>query len=276
MTYEQTPLWGDISLARHDEYDGEGFYLSREFEIVLGAATNRGGRSKNEDEYLMHPTIVCLSDGIWGGGHGELMSKFTCRALADEWERLEKSGLESDERMRLALARTDEFVSRVSSYFNGEPGATVVAVARSAGDDLVFGAVGDSRAYLLKGGELLPVFDSLGRESRGSNRLSAALGYGMLRSGRLDASVSVISGDLGDKLVLCTDGVWTTVAEDEMAAKLRESSNPYYVANALVAKAVEAAGPVGDNATAVVGALLRAGGSSEATPVGPILACAEY
>lgn len=272
MCEERTPLWGDISSSQFEGSVKDVDWSAQAFDVMVDGTSERGGRLRNEDSYRLSPLVACVSDGIGGARYGDVMSKLVCAALLDEWAHLDGCDLSGEDRMRTALRKTDEFVSRVSECLGGDSGATVVAVARM-GSDLLFGSVGDSRAFLLHDGKTCAVFDELGRENLASNRLVSALGYGMVCRSEAGVCVGRVPGSIGDAFVLCTDGVWTNVTESEMADVLRTASSPFSAASSLVSRAVEVGGPDGDNATAVVGMLCTRGDCREEGLMGSILDC---
>ena len=238
---------------------------SGRLRMTFGARSDQGGRRRNEDSCAIAETISCVSDGIGGADYGDVMSKLVVATMCEEWDGLAGSDVGAEERMRLALERTDEFLSRVASRLGGGPGATVVAVAQ-VDDALIFGSVGDSRAFLLDSRGLVPVFPDSGRESDQGNALSSALGYGMLQRDRDVASVTSLKEEEGARVLLCTDGVWASLSDDEMEEALRSGAHPWVSARSLVEKSVKAGGARGDNATALVGMVGRESSSFEKTP----------
>ena len=173
--------------------------------LSFGAYSDRGGRRRNEDSFLITDAISCVSDGIGGAEHGDVMSKLACSAVCGEWDSLPGSEMSAEERMRRSILGADSFLTKVGMGLGGGPGATIVAVA-SAGGALVFGAVGDSRAFVLDERGLLSVFPETGREADAGNALSAALGYGMLEGG-YEPRVTSLRVSRGARVLLCTDGV---------------------------------------------------------------------
>lgn len=148
-------------------------------EVVASACSERGSRALNEDSFMIAGDFMCVSDGIGGAPHGDIVSRVCCGALADEWRR---ESTDEDGMVR-AFCAADDLVNRVSCYLGKGSGATLVAAAR-CGEKMVFGCVGDSAAWLLPpAGGLVRVFEASGRLREAGSALDAAMGYRMLQGG---------------------------------------------------------------------------------------------
>ena len=140
-------------------------------------------------------------------------------------------------------------------------GTTITAMLASA-DGAQIVHVGDSRAYLLRDGRLRrltqdhTVVERLAREGKipanevdhhpQRSVLERALGVGP----EVDVDVQLLDVHLGDRLLLCTDGLTTMLEDEEIQAILREEKEPDAASRRLIAEALEAGGK--DNVTAVV------------------------
>jgi serine/threonine protein phosphatase PrpC len=141
-------------------------------------------------------------------------------------------------------------------------GTTFCALGVIADGVVAITNVGDSRAYLTRDGSLQVLTDDhtvagqLLREGKLTAReaaqhpqrhlLTRALGVGTeiaIDTTRLDAVV-------GDRLLLCTDGVFSSTPDEELAQLLNESDTAQTVADAVVERAL--ANGSDDNASAVV------------------------
>jgi PPM family protein phosphatase len=123
--------------------------------------------------------------------------------------------------------------------------------------------VGDSRAYLLRGGELQPVTEdhslvaelvrsgdltrAQAAEHPQKNLITRALGA----DEEVEVDTAVLPVEAGDRLLLCSDGLTDMVAEARIAEILADSpDDPEGPARALVSAALEAGGS--DNVTVIV------------------------
>jgi protein phosphatase len=142
-----------------------------------------------------------------------------------------------------------------------ESGTTLTALLVT-GAELTLVHVGDSRAYLLRDGELLRLTTdhshvrTLIDEGRLTEEEASAHPQRALLTRALDgrdgsaADVSTRQAQAGDRYLLCTDGLSAVVREEELRAVLTSASDPETAVRNLVALARRAGGP--DNIAAVV------------------------
>jgi len=231
--------------------------------LVAGGATDVGNvRAGNEDQLLIAEPLYAVADGMGGHAAGEVASASAMEALLVAFDG-NPSGSGLEDAVRDANRAVWE-QSRRSSELRGM-GTTMTAVALiDEGDDEVLAVahVGDSRAYLLRDGELTQVTEdhSVPEELRRAGRLSpeeAATDprrHVLTRVLGVDSEVEVDTFQLvpyrGDRLLLASDGLFGELSDDEIASILRRRSKPERVAQQLVAGAKEAGGA--DNITVVV------------------------
>jgi protein phosphatase len=138
-----------------------------------------------------------------------------------------------------------------------------VAFIDAPAEQIVFGHVGDSRAYRLRGNvlEQMTTDHSLVAElvesgvltpeeaERHPQRSAITRAVGTERT--IDIDVFTVPAELGDLVLLCSDGLTDMLSEDEIAATLLEAdSDPEQAAGALVAAANARGGE--DNITVVL------------------------
>jgi len=220
-------------------------------------------RKNNEDSLLVgegrDETLFVVADGIGGFEAGEVASSIAVDVLKDVGpsESLEDAIREANRRI-LAAARGD-------ARFHGM-GTTVVAMRfGGTGEEPIaqISHVGDSRAYLLRGGELKPVTEDhslvaelvrsgdLTRDQASEhpqkNLITRALGV----EEEVDVDTVVLPVEPGDRLLLCSDGLSDMVPEPRMLTILTSNpENPERAVRALLSAALEAGGA--DNVTVVV------------------------
>jgi protein phosphatase len=139
---------------------------------------------------------------------------------------------------------------------------TTLTAAVLEGDVLVIGHVGDSRAYLLRDGDLrqLTTDHSVIAELIAAGELTESEAEldprraMITRSIGIDSDVEVDVFDLdlqpGDRLLLCSDGLTTMVRDEAIASVLHAEPDRERAADALVQAANEAGGA--DNITVVI------------------------
>jgi protein phosphatase len=235
------------------------------------AGTDVGlARSGNEDSYLCGRTVFAVADGLGGHQGGEVASAMAVeplaaldgRAFADARQAAEAltAGIAEANRAILERAREDRTLWGM--------GTTVTAAAVAADRLLQLAHVGDSRAYLLRGG------GPLRQLTEDHTAVAEAVGRGLLtraqaavhpqrgvvtRAVGLDPGVRVdtpppLELAEGDQVLLCSDGLTEVVDEERIAEVLAGQADGDGACRALIAAANDAGGP--DNVTVV---LLRVG-----------------
>jgi serine/threonine protein phosphatase PrpC len=230
----------------------------------VGARTDVGRvREGNEDSYMVHEPLYAVADGMGGHQGGEVASNLALQAL----ERIaEEPAPDGDSAPQLAEV-VREANRQVLQKASGDPalagmGTTLTAVLAGTGARVHVAHVGDSRAYLLRNGELTQltrdqtVVQRLVDEGRITPQeaeihpqrsiLTNALGVDR------EIQVDEASYELtpGDRLLLCSDGLSGMVPEDQIRQILREQEDPQAACDALVEMANAAGGQ--DNITVVI------------------------
>ena len=246
--------------------------------IASGGVTDVGRvRSNNEDCFkIVEPLqLFVLSDGMGGEAHGEIASAmavetvvkhcldFEANPAAKVVGAVEPNWSARTKRLSTAvhLANRNIFKSAEANDEQRGMGATLTAVWI---DDarLSVAHVGDSRAYLLRGGGLLQLTrdHSLVAEQVRRGILTAAeaeesdMQSVLLRALGAQAEIEVDAEEHTlfprDVLLLCSDGLTRVVTEPEIAGTLQAETDPIRSAEKLVALANERGGP--DNITVVI------------------------
>jgi PPM family protein phosphatase len=246
----------------------------------LGAASDRGRiREGNEDSYVASGSLAAVADGMGGAQAGEVASATAAdelRGLQDggPWrtdrlagDALKQAVLEANRRIR-EMAAGDKSLEGM--------GTTVTALLED-GDVVHLAHVGDSRAYLLRGGELSQLTEdhTLVQElvKQGKLRPEEAKrhpqGSIITRALGADADVQVDTATFkivpGDRLLLCTDGLTAVVDPATIRNVLLRTRDPQQASERLVAMANEQGGP--DNVTVVV--LDAASGRADTETIDP-------
>jgi protein phosphatase len=224
------------------------------------AATDTGRqRRANEDSLLARSPLFVVADGMGGAQAGEVASRIAVESFQPGVGDPSSPELELASLAHAANARIHEL-----SHANAEQagmGTTLTAVYVGP-DEVAIAHVGDSRAYCMREGELMRLTDD------------HSLVDELLRQGRLTPEEavehpqrSVITRALGpeetvevdtrsfralpdDVYLLCSDGLTTMLAEDEIAAVLRGNPRLRDAGEALIAAANQAGGR--DNITVVL------------------------
>ncbi|GCE11018.1 PP2C family protein-serine/threonine phosphatase [Tengunoibacter tsumagoiensis] len=141
-------------------------------------------------------------------------------------------------------------------------GSTVTSVLVQ-NDQAYIANVGDSRTYLLRGQSLAPLTrdHSLVARLVESKQIAPEdvythpqrnLIYRSLGAGHKNIEIDIFHETLqpGDRLLLCSDGLWEMVRQQDLIATLSEAASPQDICNKLINQANENGGE--DNITAIV------------------------
>jgi protein phosphatase len=217
-------------------------------------------RRRNEDAFVCAPPLFAVADGMGGAQAGEIASRLAAAAV----QRREPAGSPGREEVVALIEEANRAVFERASLDEAASGmGTTLTIALLGEEEVWIGHVGDSRAYLLRQGELRQLTDdhSLVAELVRSGRLSReeaeshpqrsviTRALGTEQAVEVDAfSVPVRPGDL---FLLCSDGL-TSMVEDEAIRRLLEASRPdlEQAARALVEEANRRGGE--DNITVVL------------------------
>jgi protein phosphatase len=216
---------------------------------------------------------LVVADGLGGCAAGEVASRTAIEALLelvldtpDWYMRLDEEGFR--EVMRRMERRTQRLADFLAEKARGDAGlagmGTTMTAACSLGADLLVTHVGDSRAYLFRGGELRRLTrdqtvaqemadrGELSQEEVATHRLRHVLTSAVTAVGgpsRIDLYPERLAD--GDVLLLCSDGLTEMVSDEAVADVLRQGGPMTGACRALLDMALAAGGR--DNVTVVLG-----------------------
>jgi serine/threonine protein phosphatase PrpC len=247
--------------------------------LDVALRTDIGGRSSNEDNMSSYVpedaqvmakkgALFVVADGLGGHVQGEVASELAVNTIRDTYYQ------DTDEDIALSLRKAVEHANALIWQRNGEKfrdatedekaqgGMATTCVAAVLQNDHVYVAnAGDSLAFIMRAEQVMQIAQNhswvveqvhaglLTKEQARShekrNMITRCLGT------KSDVDVYVASEAVqdGDVLLLCTDGLWSLVEEDELRS-IVEQYAPQESAKRLVERANENGGP--DNITAVV------------------------
>ncbi len=238
-------------------------------ESLRSAARSDVGlvRSGNEDSGYAGSHLLAVADGMGGHAAGEVASAVTIATLSA----LDVPGLSTADVLPALAAGVDEASARIAEISRGGTtmaglGTTAVAIYWTPGRISIV-HVGDSRAYLLRDGNLTQLThdhtyvqglvdagritaDEATRHPR-RNIITRAIDGSV----PVESDLSIREARLGDRFLLCTDGLSGVVSEDEIA-RLLAAGDPTGTVTRLVDLALERGAP--DNVTVVVGDIVDA------------------
>lgn len=233
-------------------------------DIMIAAYSDIGGRKENEDSYgyaqdRRGAFWASIADGLGSYGGGKIASEIAveeCRTFFSC-----KSFCSTRELGQLFDAVNSGILQRQSDDVKMRTTAVFLA---AKGSRLIWGHVGDSRMYHYLNGELVrytvdhsvsQLAVALGEISRDQipghsarNKLTKALGTEGTKP-EIHPPVKLERGS--HAFLLCTDGFWEYVTEDEMQSELLESRTPDEWLERMRTKLRLRCGDRNDNNTAV-------------------------
>ena len=238
--------------------------------VRVGAATDIGQvREGNEDSFLIVEPLYAVADGMGGHRGGEVASSLALDTVQGMFERHEGSLAEQVAQANRAVFDRSQNDRSVSGM------GTTLTAAQVDGSRVHLVHVGDSRAYLLRSGELTQITEDhtlvhrmvLEGEITEEEAETHPHRSILTRALGVDQNIQVDEGDLqvvpGDRLLLCTDGLTGMVPEGQIREILLETPDPQEAVDKLV-KVANRAGGI-DNITALILDFSDDGGGPGAT-----------
>jgi PPM family protein phosphatase len=218
-------------------------------------------RGNNEDSAYAGPRLLAIADGMGGHAGGEVASKIVIGAVEDLDE--DRPGNDGDiiTSMRESVEDANEsLASAVKADKALEGMGTTLTALRFAGSTFGVLHIGDSRAYLMRGGQLTQIThdDTYVQSLVDAGRLTLeeasqhprkSVILRALNGVAIEPDVSIREARLGDRYLLCTDGL-TDVVRAETLLEALSDGDPQDCADRLVALALRGGGP--DNVTCIV------------------------
>jgi PPM family protein phosphatase len=220
-------------------------------------------REGNEDSAYAGPRLLAIADGMGGHAAGEVASAVAISAIAP----LDRQNLADSEDMLDALAaavasaRNTLHDMSVSDPAVEGMGTTLTALLW-AGAQVAVCHIGDSRAYLLRDGDLYQItrdhtlIQSLVDEGRltpaaAANHPQRSLIIRALQgSSDADPDLAMHEAIVGDRYLLCSDGLTDVVGDEAVHEVLTTVPDEEEAVHRLIALAIRNGGP--DNITCIV------------------------
>jgi protein phosphatase len=244
--------------------------------LRYAARSDRGLiRGNNQDSVYAGPRLLAVADGMGGHAAGDVASKVVIAALehldddtpsGDLLQALREAVFEGSEHLREVI--------RESPQLEGM-GTTLTAIL-FAGGRLALCHVGDSRAYLVRDGQLSQIThddtfvqtlidDGRITPEEANSHPQRSLLLRALNGQDVDPDLSMREARAGDRYMLCSDGLSGVVSEETLAEALKDP-DPEATADRLIELALRSGGP--DNVTVIVADVIEdTGGRGRLDPV---------
>ncbi|MFG6466322.1 PP2C family protein-serine/threonine phosphatase [Roseateles sp. BYS87W] len=229
--------------------------------------SRRGGRETNEDRmgycYTSEAGLFALADGMGGHPEGEVAAQIALQTLAALFQQDARPAIEDPQRFlqdSIVIAHQQLLRYADSKDLSDTPRTTVVACILQ-GNQAWWAHCGDSRLYLVRQGKLIArtrdhsyseLQEALGRTSRPGEAFNRNVLFTCLGSPgnpMVDCQGPLIL-EQGDRLLLCSDGLWGSVEDFEIVQQLADLGIGEAVPE-LVEQALRRGGERSDNVTAL-------------------------
>lgn len=219
-------------------------------------------REGNEDSGFADSHLLMVADGMGGHAAGELASAMAVATFAE----IAEEDIPKGEVLTTLALGMETLTERIGDVIAADPsnqgmGTTVTGLYWN-GDRVGIVHVGDSRAYRLRDGHLDQVtkdhtyvqtlVDSgeISAEAAATHPRRNLLIRAVDGIHAVEADLSMRETKVGDRYLLCSDGLTGVVPDSELAEVLRQHADPTGSVTRLVDMALEGGAP--DNVTVVV------------------------
>ncbi len=253
--------------------------------VDTGMATHIGTRDYQQDAVFVSPpaaggedaALAVLCDGMGGMSDGEAASSEVVSFVANALSDVRPEDDVPARLMRAVLGANDMLLA--FNRDNGVEAGTTLCIALILGESLFWAGVGDSRIYLLRGGEMA----RLTRDHNYAVQLQRMVENGQISQQQADsdpnreALVSYIGAPVleeldiskaafalqrGDLVLLCSDGLTKALSDEAILRLLQDNAAPLrQTATLLTASAFDSSPGAKDNTSVI---LMRYYGASEA------------
>ncbi len=257
--------------------------------IQPGNAQHIGNRKDQQDafgftnledkSFLKHSGgLAVVADGMGGLNFGDQVSRLAVRVFLREYMAKKREELPIDA-LRRSLLAANRAVYEMAYEKNviNETGTTLVAAVVND-NALYWISVGDSRLYLYRQGQMTLLTrdhyyaSELSRKVRQGlitreeaaahpDRLTLSSYLGLENLPEIDHNLRPFPLEPGDRLILCSDGLYGSLTEAEMATSFSQNS-PQKCAEELVERAIGKQIPFQDNVTVAILSMEKGGHSN--------------
>lgn len=246
--------------------------------IRPGNAQHIGSRNEQQDSFAFSHiedasfvrragVLAVLADGMGGLAMGKEASGYTVKAILSLHETSQRETPPADIlKNAVESANIDVLVMARNAGVEGEAGSTLVAVIVKD-NKLYWTSVGDSRIYLYRSGELVQLTtdqnfatELLQRVANGRMSMEEARSHpdraaltnfiGNQEIKPTDSNLQPFPICDGDWIILCSDGLFGTLTDDEIRKEL--SGNPNDSCERLIQKVISRNKPHQDNITVAI------------------------
>ena len=227
--------------------------------------SRKGGREKNEDRmgycYTRDAGLFALADGMGGHPEGEVASQLALQMLAALFQRAAKPTLKDPTRFlnESIIAGHHQLLRYATQKGLLDTPRTTIVACLLQGNAAYWAHCGDSRLYLVRGGKLVArtrdhsyseLQDALRQDMQPGERFNRNVLFTCLGSPGKPVvdTVGPLVLQRGDRILLCSDGLWSNVSDADVTDQLAHHAISDAVPD-LVEMALRKGGAKCDNVT---------------------------
>jgi len=199
-------------------------------KIKYATLRKTGNRWNNEDAFRVidHAEqgrwlgIVC--DGMGGHSNGEVASETVINAICDYWEAHSNEKDSAEKVVNACKAASKAMDERSDMMRHTEMGTTMV-LASIEGDTVTIAHLGDSRCYLQRpeSGIVYRTQDHIGLQYGWEVVEKCFFSY---RPEIVEPEVRQFTLKQGDRLLICSDGLYKSIVPDILTARMMDDKTP--------------------------------------------------
>jgi protein phosphatase len=215
-------------------------------------------RQGNEDNFFVRAPLFVVADGMGGAQAGEVASEIAVRSFDDELP----YGSRSEALVRVIEDANKRIHERARANESLHGMGTTTTAAYVDDDEVVIAHVGDSRAYLLRGGELIRLTKDhslvgelvargkLTEEQAEQHPQRSVITRALGPEANVQVDVDTFKAKAGDVFLLCSDGLTSMVHEPKLGPLFEEEGSLETLGKRLIDAANAAGGR--DNITVIL------------------------
>src|SRR5215210_1366231 len=215
-------------------------------------------RQGNEDNYFVRAPLFVVADGMGGAQAGEVASEIAVRSFDDELP----NGSRAEALVRVIEQANKRIHDRSRSDDSLHGMGTTTTAAYVDDDEVVIAHVGDSRAYLLRDGDLIRLTKDhslvgelvargkLTEEQAEQHPQRSVITRALGPEASVQVDIDIFPAKAGDLFLLCSDGLTSMVHEPKLLPLFEEAGSLEELGKRLIDAANAAGGR--DNITVVL------------------------
>ncbi|MEA3279493.1 MAG: Stp1/IreP family PP2C-type Ser/Thr phosphatase [Thermodesulfobacteriota bacterium] len=247
--------------------------------ITIAAATDPGLQRTNNQDYHAYYSpddvsaykkgvLLILADGMGGHSGGEIASKTAVDVLMKEYYKDNGHSIRKSLEQAFLKANKEVLAKGQDDIRLKGMGSTLTAVVVK-NDKMLYAHVGDSRGYIIHDNKISQFTEDhsyvaslvkvgvISEEEALTHpeRNIITRGIGIKKDLKIDMPETYIKTKKGQYILLCCDGLWGVVPNDEILSAIYRHKHPNIICDKLVEEANKSGGP--DNITVLVARIER-------------------